>query len=433
MLIYTPQITSRLNYTFHLIFETLCKIKYEVTTDELRFNTHDGPKINYSNQKFDTEFLIKPIGLLHEEGISVQEIIISKWQELPIFYKSSEEEIPFDIFSATFFLVSRYEEYLPHIKDHHGRYTAEESIAYKYQFLDKPLVNQWIKAFKNILLNRFKTIKFPEQKFSFQSTIDVDAAYYFLEKGIVRTTASFIKSAIELDKEMIQQRKDVLLGRIPDPYDTFELQIKLNKKYNIDTVYFILLADYGLNDKNNLIHSRKFQLLVKHLADNAEVAIHPSYASNSNFETLVIEKNRLERIVKKEVKNSRQHFLKLDIPFTYRNLLELSIENDFSMGYASQPGFRASICTPYYFYDLELETSTNLKIHPFAVMDATFNYYLKLSPEKSFFMIKQIIDKVKAVDGHFISLWHNETWSEYKKWKGWSKLYLQMIEYIHKC
>ncbi|MGC6490140.1 MAG: polysaccharide deacetylase family protein [Flavobacteriales bacterium] len=404
-----------------------------MTTDELRFNSHDGPKINYSNQKFDTEFLIKPIGLLHEEGISVQEIIISKWQELPIFYKSSEEEIPFDIFSATFFLVSRYEEYLPHIKDHHGRYTAEESIAYKYQFLDKPLVNQWIKAFKNILLNRFKTIKFPEQKFSFQSTIDVDAAYYFLEKGIVRTTASFIKSAIELDKEMIQQRKDVLLGRIPDPYDTFELQIKLNKKYNIDTVYFILLADYGLNDKNNLIHSRKFQLLVKHLADNAEVAIHPSYASNSNFETLVIEKNRLERIVKKEVKNSRQHFLKLDIPFTYRNLLELSIENDFSMGYASQPGFRASICTPYYFYDLELETSTNLKIHPFAVMDATFNYYLKLSPEKSFFMIKQIIDIVKAVDGHFISLWHNETWSEYKKWKGWSKLYLQMIEYIHKC
>lgn len=433
MLIYTPQITSRLNYTFHLIFETLCKIKYEVTTDELRFNNHDGLKINYSNQKFDTEFLIKPIGLLHEEGISVQEIIISKWQELPIFYKSSEEEIPFDIFSATFFLVSRYEEYLPHIKDHHGRYTAEESIAYKYQFLDKPLVNQWIKAFKNILLNRFKTIKFPEQKFSFQSTIDVDAAYYFLEKGIVRTTASFIKSALELDKEMIQQRKDVLLGRIPDPYDTFELQINLNKKYNIDTVYFILLADYGLNDKNNLIHSRKFQLLVKHLADNAEVAIHPSYASNSNFETLVIEKNRLERIVKKEVKNSRQHFLKLDIPFTYRNLLELSIENDFSMGYASQPGFRASICTPYYFYDLELETSTNLKIHPFAVMDATFNYYLKLSPEKSFYMIKQIIDKVKAVDGHFISLWHNETWSEYKKWKGWGKLYQQMIEYIHKC
>jgi hypothetical protein len=80
---------------------------------------------------------------------------------------------------------------------------------------------------------------------------------------------------------------------------------------------------------------------------------------------------------------------------------------------------------------LELETSTNLKVHPFAVMDATFKYYLRTSPEQSLSMIKKIIDNIKLVDGHFISLWHNETWSEYKEWKGWSKLYEKMLEYIY--
>jgi hypothetical protein len=56
---------------------------------------------------------------------------------------------------------------------------------------------------------------------------------------------------------------------------------------------------------------------------------------------------------------------------------------------------------------------------------------LRTSPEQSLSMIKKIIDNVKLVDGHFISLWHNETWSEYKEWKGWSKLYEKMLEYIY--
>ncbi len=431
MLIFTPKITSRTEYTFNLIFDTIWDLDYKLTDDIEYFNEYSGNKINYSSKKIDTEFFIKRYGLLEEEGVKDQDIKFGQWNDLPTFYQNSDERIPFDIFSATFFLVSRYEEYLPHIKDHYNRFTAKESIAYKHNFLDRPLVNLWLLEFKKILQSHFSSITFPPQKFTYQSTIDVDNAYYFLEKGFVRTTASFIKSILLMDKELIKKRKDVLLGKEKDPYDTFEFQLSLNKKYNVDVVYFILLADYGLNDKNCSVHSRKFQLLIKHLSDHAKLGIHPSFASNTSFETIVTEKNRLENIIKKEVELSRQHFLKLDIPKTYRNLIELSIKNDFTMGYASLPGFRASICTPFYFYDLELEMTTNLKVHPFAVMDATFNYYLRTSPEESLTIIKKIVDEVKLVEGNFVSLWHNETWSDYKEWKGWSGLYEKMLEYIH--
>lgn len=431
MLIYTPKITSRTEYTFDLIFDTIWDIEYKLTDDVEFFKEYAGNKLNYSSKKIDDEFFIKRYGLLEEEGVSVQEINFNEWNSLPIFYQNSDEVIPFDVFSATFFLVSRYEEYLPHIKDHYNRFTAKESLAYKYNFLDRPLVNLWLLECKKVLLNHFPSLTFSDKKFSYQSTIDIDNAYCFLEKGFVRTTASFIKSAFEMDKELIKQRKDVLLGKEKDPYDTFELQLSLNKRYDVDVVYFILLADYGFNDKNCSVHSRKFQLLIKHLSDHAQLGIHPSFASNVSFETFAMEKKRLENIIKKEVELSRQHFLKLDLPKTYRNLIELSVKDDYTMGYASLPGFRASICTPFYFYDLELETTTNLKVHPFAVMDATFKYYLRTSPEQSLSMIKKIIDDIKLVDGHFISLWHNETWSEYKEWKGWSKLYERMLEYIY--
>ncbi len=432
MLIYIPKITNRIKYIFHLIFNNLLKIDYDLTEDLVFFKDYKGPKLNYSKKQLDDEYFIKAYGLLTEKGISNQEIIFDYWNKLPIFFSVKDSVLPFDIFSASFYLVSRYEEYLPHIKDKYDRFDAKESIAYKNNFLHRPLINLWVVEFKNILKMKFSSLEFPQNKFSYKSTIDVDNAYYFLEKGFVRTIASFVRSAFNLDKYAIEEQKNILLGKSADPYDTFEEQLRINQKYNVDVVYFVLLADYGINDKNCSVNSRKFQLLIKHLADHAEIGIHPSYASNESFNILEIEKNRLENIIKKEVKLSRQHFLKLDIPKTYRNLLELSITDDYTMGYASHLGFRASICTPFYFYDLELESSTIMKVHPFSVMDATLKYYLNLEPEEALENIHKIVDEIKNVNGHFISLWHNETWSNYKDWSGWSYLYEQMLKYINK-
>ena len=432
MLIYTPKITSRIQYSFELIFNSILNIDFDLSEDIVLFQNFSGPKLNYSNKQLENEFFIKAYGLLSERGISDQEIIFDQWNELPIFFKIKDSILPFDIFSASFYLVSRYEEYLPHIKDKYERFDAKESLAFNNNFLHRPLINLWIEELKNIFKMKFPSLEFPQNKFSYQSTIDVDNAYYFLEKGFVRTVASFIKSALNLDKDAIKERKNILLGKLSDPYDTFEYHMSINEKYNVDVVYFFLLANYGTNDKNCSVNSRKFQLLIKHLSDHAKIGIHPSYASNKSFDILTMEKNRLENILKKEVTLSRQHFLKLDIPKTYRNLLELSITDDYTMGYASHLGFRESICTPFYFYDLEVESSTNMKVHPFSVMDATLKYYLNLHPNEALANIQIIIDEIKNVNGHFISVWHNETWSDYKEWSGWSYLYEQMLEYINK-
>jgi hypothetical protein len=99
------------------------------------------------------------------------------------------------------------------------------------------------------------------------------------------------------------------------------------------------------------------------------------------------------------------------------------------MGYPSQVGFRAGICVPYPFYDLTTETETSLTIHPFGVMDGTLNEYLKLTPAQAIEKVKLLIDEVKAVNGTFYSLWHNSSLSEKGDWRGWTKVYTQLVDY----
>ncbi len=429
LLIYTPKITSRHKYIFKLFFNEIYQIKFQITEREDEFKAFDAAKLNYSNTSFEDEIFIESIGLLNEKGINQQDINVSPQNNIPAFFQSqSDSSMGFDVFSASFYLVSRYEEYLPSVKDIHQRFQAENSLAYKHDFLQKPLINIWANSLMQKIKQKHPDLEVISPTYNYISTIDIDNAFYYLEKGFVRSLAGFFASLFNFDSNGIQQRFAVLSGKKKDPYDTYDTQLKLQKEYNLKVIYFILLADYGLNDKNISFTKRKFQLLIKRLADYASIGIHPSYGSNTNFAKLPKEIKRLEGITKREVTKSRQHFLKLTIPETYNQLVDLGIRDDYTMGFASAIGFRASICSAYTFYNLDTETILPIKIHPFAVMDATLFYYLKLSPAKSIAQISALIEEVKNVNGTFISLWHNDTFSNYKQWEGWEIVYKEMIK-----
>ena len=136
----------------------------------------------------------------------------------------------------------------------------------------------------------------------------------------------------------------------------------------------------------------------------------------------------MENIVNFPITRSRQHYLRLELPETYQNLVDLEITEDYTMGYAQHYGFRAGTCTPFYFYDLDFEIQTPLKVFPFAVMDGTLKEYLKLSTKRSFDVIYKLANEVKKVDGTFITLFHNESVSGSGHWKGWDQKFVEMLE-----
>jgi hypothetical protein len=431
ILIYTHKITKRVQYIFKLYFGSLLGLEYKFTSNLDEFAEFDGLKISYTKKKIDDELHFCSTDLLFETGVEGQEPGFFKYEENVAFFPVYEKKsvIPFDPFAAGFFLLTRYEEYLPYIKDKFDRFDASQSVSQKHGFLHKPMVNIWAEKLKEILSARAPQLKFKERNFEFISTIDIDSAYAYKYKGTVRTIGGLMKSLVKFDFTEMWERVLVLGGMAKDPFDTYALQLRLQKKYNLFPIYFILFADYGKFDKNIPVYNPKFQRRVKSLADYAEVGIHPSYDSNYSFEKLKVETKRLSKVLNREISKSRQHFLKLTFPNTYRNLINLDITDDYTMGYASEPGFRAGICDPFFFYDLDMETETKLKIHPFQVMEGTLKDYMHLSTDQSLIRIKKLIDEVRTVNGTFISIWHNESLSNNKQWAGWDKVYEEMIEY----
>jgi hypothetical protein len=426
--IYSNIITGRLSYILQLIFNDLIGIEFELTSDREKFLQRSGPKIAYTNERTGDELLICPSGLVYEKEIKPQVLDVSEWEGLKIFYRTSDKaDLPFDIFSASFLMVSRYKEYLPYQKGEFLRFEATDSLAFQYGFLEEPVINQWSAKLKEILQKRHPELRFPERKFHFISTIDIDNAYAFKHKSFVRTVGALVRSLLQRDTNTFLSRVATLLGNDEDPYNTYSYIDAIENLNGFRSMFFFLVGDYNRYDTNISIRSMAFRNLIKGIAADHKVGIHPSMASHKNIAILKKEVSRLAAVLETRVTKSRQHFLAFELPTTYTKLIQSGILEDYSMGYASHLGFRAGICSPFRFYNLLEEKETDLVVYPFQVMDVTLRQYLRLKPDEAIEKIRKIMEKVKKVNGTFISLWHNESLSDKGVWHGWRKVFEETV------
>lgn len=429
ILIYTYKITPRVRYIFKHIFTRILLIEVSFTSKVEDFVAYNGAKISYTKVPLGNEFFIKSHDLLFEQGINDIEITVSDWESVPCFFETGQKSaIPFDIFSASFYLISRYEEYLPHVKDEHSRYAAEESLAYNNGFLEKPVIDIWAYKLLDELKIRFPDYQYRTRKYKYISTFDIDNAFIYKYKGFVRSVVGFLEDVYQFKVLKLWNRLAVRFNFKRDPYNTFEEIVRLKKEFDVRTIFFFLIGDYTTFDNNISASRTKFKLLIKDMVDYARVGLHSSYYTMNDAEMLKKEKERLEVITNMPTIRSRQHYTRFSLPVTYQNLIDLEIEEDYSMGYVSHVGFRASTCTPFYFYNLDFEIQTPLKIFPFALIDTTLNFYLKLTPKQSLGKISDLKHEVKKVNGTFITVFHNESLSGYLLWRGWKRVYKSMVK-----
>lgn len=410
-------------------------VDFAITIDPEEFKNFEGVRINYSDSDVHSAqgvsaFNIQGNSLLFDEIIIRQEIICFDVQDTKAFFRTHNSDFPFDIFAASFYLVTRYEEYLPHEKDMYGRYAHENSLAFREGFLKLPLINSWVNMFAAKLKEKFSAFNVRFPTFRFEPTYDIDIAYSYKHKGLLRNIGGFIKSPSA-------ERVNVLTGSANDPFDSYDWLHQLHKRYNLQPLYFFLVA--GTNsryDKNILPHKDAMRKLVKQHAEKYPIGLHPSWQSGDNGSLLKKEKLQLEAMADggrgalsggNNIARSRQHYIRFNLPTGYRKLIGAGITDDYSMGYGSINGFRASVASSFYWYDLEKEEQTELRIHPFCFMEANAYYEQKQTTQQTYDELIHYLSVCKNVNGTLISIWHNNFLGTAKEFSGWKEMYEAFI------
>jgi hypothetical protein len=431
MLIYVEKNTTRLQYIIDFIGNLLLSDKLQITPDINYFKKFGGAKINYSSYTVDNnEFRINPVPLLFETGIKKQSIDCFETGGNKAFYKTAGD-FSFDIFAASFFLLSRYEEYLPHQKDMYGRYAHENSIAFKNNFLHIPIINIWLQNFKNELHLKFPGLQFVKNEFRFIPTYDIDIAWSYSNKGFFRNAGGFLKDLAHAHWTKLAERSNVLSGKQKDPFDVYDLMDALHEKYNLKPYYFFPVAEKKSKyDKNISPYNFEYRDLIKKCSGKYKTGIHPSWQSGDDNTLTGTEKKLLGKIAGETIENSRQHFIRFTLPQTYRQLIRYEIKNEFSMGYGSINGFRASVASPFYWYDLEKEEITDLLVYPFCFMDANSFFEQKLTPKQALIEIKDYYNSIKSVNGVMITIWHNPFLGTDDLFTGWKEVYEEFVSEV---
>ena len=371
ILIHTPVVRPRIIYVFRHFFQHRLGQEVSFTSDVGVFVAHSGPKMSYGDVPLGNEFFIAANGLLADQGVNSVDISFFQWEGMPAFFATSaKSQLPFDFFAASFYLMSRYEEYMPYVPDDLGRFKVEQSLAHNHNFLDLPLIDMWFERFVAAWTDFFELPPFTQQVSTTELVIEIPQLYAYKYKTIFR---SFFEGLYDFGRLRFAKTFDrlmVILRFREDPLIGLIEQMEAFRSTAVSFRFFALYAALGIHDKSLSVFSKKHQQELKSLSDYAPTAPLASFESTQKSQKLVQDITRFSGLIHRPIKAIRQHKLVLRFPDTYRTYASLGIKHDYSMQYPDVPGFRASTAHPFRFYDLGEEQQTPLTIHPICLSES---------------------------------------------------------------
>ncbi len=338
-------------------------------------------------------------------------------KSLPVIYGTDFLEIDDttiishqDIFASSFFMLTRWEEFVNPIRDKYERFPGVESVAYKFQFIDFPVVNEyanylWLLIKKNGYEGNIKS-----RRFRIIPTCDVDHLFLYTDltalKYVVRQylkKRSFTKAC----KEVILYSK-TKIDYNHDPYFSFLKMMETAEKYDNQYNFFFLMGKNTEFDNKFLLEGEVFSNLLAEINQRGHiVGFHPGFDTYNNPILWNELKQKFDSYVGKVTVRGRQHFLRFDNPITWRIWDDNNMNWDSTLLYPDVIGFRSGSCYNYTTFDIIKRKKLKLQEYPLIIMDAALKWYLRMSQEKAIEEVKRIKNIVRNYNGDFVFLWHN--------------------------
>ncbi|MDN3587317.1 hypothetical protein QWY86_11600 [Pedobacter aquatilis] len=415
VIVFSPVLTPRIKYIFTFIFKDILKTELEFTGNKEYFLQSDLAKISYADKPLGNELFFKNSSLLLSNKVEELKLKSIQFDDYKVPFPVDDSPFPFDVFAASFFILSRYEEYI-HKEKSSSTFKAEKSYQHKWKLLNRPIIDEWALMIKNLVRKKYPSIKFLEKKFTHQPTINFTLKSDVPE-GFIPKTKFIFSSVFNKEQKYLSSVFDDITGLNVNPDITIEslTSINLNQK----PIYFV---NFPADSKNRL----KFEKSSSFLRDKATGLFRPCTSDKEKSASLKIDLLKLSKIQNSTINLLSQQTEDLRLPSCYLNLLSAGISSDFSMGYEDTPGFRAGTCTPFNWYDLQLEKVTPIIVNSYSLCDSAIQY---LNLNDAIKIVHTFIDVVKVVNGQFYSSWKLKNLSENVKFKKYRTVYIEMIKY----
>lgn len=429
--IYTDKYTNRLKYVADHIFKRILGQSVNIVNKVEDLPTLSAcPLIVYSETlKVKGALHIVPNGLLFKKGVREYDITMNTWDGVKTFFATKGGDIPFDIFSASFYLLSRYEEYLP-IKenfDSKGCFISEKSLAYKEGFLETPLVDVWALKLEEKLNSLFPNYTSSiDRRFRFLPIISVNTPYRYRTYSVLGNLLRLSKKVLERDWSELKKQLRVLLRIDQDPYCNVEKIVELHNRNSLRPLFAFRISNKKWYKRPVYFAYSTYK---KVLCRNYQIALCISGVASNSVTQLKMEQKILSRIFRTRIVIGTSSLSEYVVPKFYRNLSNSKIKEDFSMSYPDRIGFRASTCTPFRVYDLNREEYYRIDVHsvPFTVWSVK---RMGLNKEEIVKAATSMAKTVKSLKGEFIIASHNDNFVDSSMLKGWASTYEYVIRYV---
>jgi hypothetical protein len=288
-------------------------------------------------------------------------------------------------------------------------------------------VDLWSKELARALLKKFQSLTFRRNDFKTLLTINTYQPFAYLGKNIFSSIGGLFRDLASSNGHPGDRYRSVVKGE-KDPYEVFDYITDSVEKYSADTRFFFPVGDHSRFDRNPSWKNEEYRMLIQRIACKYGTGLHSSYYASGNHKLIRSEGSRLRIITGIDITRSRFHSVRFFLPESYEALISAGITEDYSMGYHDEPGFRAGIARPYFFYNILHEVQTGLKIYPFQVMDSSLYNNKHLEPLKAKEVILNLINETRRTGGTFASIWHNTSLLGNPAWQGWREVFEFMLK-----
>jgi hypothetical protein len=401
-------------YILDIIFDEFLGLDFEVVEDECK------------------DWIIE---LESKKSLTIKDTFFSKYPKDLEYLKlenipSKIEEL--DIFAASFFMLTRWEEYVNKNRDLYNRFPATESLAFKQSFLDRPVVNEYIEELKSKLLELDNTLEFKKREYQLFLTHDIDHIYQWKSwKQVLKVALGDIvkRKSLALALERVVEYYLIKRKKIKDPFDTFDWLMDKSEAIGVKSRFYFMSGGVTSFDNNYKIDEPKSLELIKKIKNRGHIiGIHPSYNAYNDFEQFKKEKELLEKVSEQKIVEGREHYLRFEVPHTWQVWEDNGMKVDSTCGYADKEGFRCGTGDEFSVFNILTRKKLKLKERSLIYMDDNHHSYNQnISQNDSFNLISKLIDNTKKYNSSATLLFHNSIFTNGKN-IDFRKLYNQVME-----